>query len=158
MAKTIDYTKATSTVARQVFGISITTLNNWRAKGCPHKKTGRKIEYNIPSIMEWKIAQEVERLGPAKPKVDLDDCESEYDLAIRSLRHATENESGIAQVQAAKALLSESRKDEDPTPTNTIIAFADIIGVGESIHAAGDVHVECPECGAEISLQDQGGE
>ena len=37
----------------QKLNVSLTTLDNWRRKGCPHTKTGKQVFFNIGTLKTW---------------------------------------------------------------------------------------------------------
>ena len=37
----------------QKLNVSLTTLDNWRRKGCPHTKTGKQVFFEIAAIKRW---------------------------------------------------------------------------------------------------------
>ena len=37
----------------QKLNVSLTTLDDWRRKGCPHTKTGKQVFFNIEDLNEW---------------------------------------------------------------------------------------------------------
>ena len=37
----------------QKLNVSLTTLDNWRRKGCPHIKTGKQVFFNIGTLKTW---------------------------------------------------------------------------------------------------------
>ena len=37
----------------QKLNVSLTTLDNWRRKGCPHTKTGKQVYFEIESLTRW---------------------------------------------------------------------------------------------------------
>jgi len=44
----------------QAFGISKSTLNNWRKeKGLPYIKVGRTVRYDFDAVVEWLKKHEV---------------------------------------------------------------------------------------------------
>ncbi len=44
----------------EAFGISKSTLNNWRKeKGLPFIKVGRTVRYDYPAVVEWLKKHEV---------------------------------------------------------------------------------------------------
>jgi len=156
----IDYTAAPTAVAAQVFGVSQTTLDKWRKRGCDAAELrGRSLAWNIPRAIEWKIEQASERVKPSALTTvseleDPDQSESDVDLAMRTLRQTAMTESGVARVNAAKALLEASRKTERPETPDCVIAFTEIANINGIVSAVGKTHIECPDCGADICVGD----
>jgi phage terminase Nu1 subunit (DNA packaging protein) len=37
----------------QKLNVSLTTLDNWRRKGCPHTKTGKQVFFEIIALNQW---------------------------------------------------------------------------------------------------------
>jgi phage terminase Nu1 subunit (DNA packaging protein) len=37
----------------QKLNVSLTTLDDWRRKGCPHTKTGKQVFFNIGTLKTW---------------------------------------------------------------------------------------------------------
>ena len=37
----------------QKLNVSLTTLDDWRRKGCPHTKTGKQVFFNLDDLNEW---------------------------------------------------------------------------------------------------------
>jgi len=37
----------------QKLNVSLTTLDNWRRKGCPHTKTGKQVFFEITALNHW---------------------------------------------------------------------------------------------------------
>ena len=37
----------------QKLNVSLTTLDNWRRKGCPHTKTGKQVFFDIGTLKTW---------------------------------------------------------------------------------------------------------
>jgi phage terminase Nu1 subunit (DNA packaging protein) len=37
----------------QKLNVSLTTLDNWRRKGCPHTKTGKQVFFDIAALKRW---------------------------------------------------------------------------------------------------------
>ena len=37
----------------QKLNVSLTTLDNWRRKGCPHTKTGKQVFFEITALKRW---------------------------------------------------------------------------------------------------------
>ena len=37
----------------QKLNVSLTTLDNWRRKGCPHTKTGKQVFFEIAALKRW---------------------------------------------------------------------------------------------------------
>ena len=37
----------------QKLNVSLTTLDDWRRKGCPHTKTGKQVFFNLDDLNQW---------------------------------------------------------------------------------------------------------
>ena len=47
----------------KLFGVTITTIKNWRKQGCPVVDTGsRAVLFSIPDLYKWRIERETERI------------------------------------------------------------------------------------------------
>lgn len=154
--KAQDFTAAPVDVVCQVFGVSKTTLQNWRASGAPCRKDGRSMVYDLPALVQWRRDRDVEQATAARhsaaradmdtPAEDLDDRQ----LAQRALRRLVLEGGDIACVQAAKAILGIAPEAEDDSAP-TVVSFIEIENVDGVVQAQG-VSTPCPHCGKLVQM------
>lgn len=138
-----------STEAQKIFGVSGTTLDKWRAKGAPHTRSGRKVFYDIPRLIEWRVEREREAASVPSAAIEKAAEDGDRELALGSLRELAKTGSPIARVQAAKALLGMADSGDIDT-SDEIVSFIEIENRGGKIVLNGAEQIPCPECGAMV--------
>ena len=51
--------------------VSLTTLDDWRRKGCPHTKTGKQVFFNLDDLNEWLNTRSVNELEYTQERAKL---------------------------------------------------------------------------------------
>ena len=82
----------------QKLNISLTTLDNWRRKGCPHTKTGKQVFFDLDTLKKW-----------------LDHC-SDRDLDY------TQERAKLTRLQAEKVTLDLEQQRGKLLPLEMVIA------------------------------------
>ena len=123
MPKTrLKTTKASKAETAKHFGISLTTLDNWLRRGCPHSLEGGHRVFDLEEVHVWRELQEAKSSDPylrelcSKPLSDL--IEDAYcSQAALSLVFATNHASHARRPEIKKHLLSIC---------NALVALSDI--------------------------------
>ena len=82
----------------QKLNVSLTTLDNWRRKGCPHTKTGKQVFFDLDALKKW-----------------LDHC-SDRDLDY------TQERAKLTRLQAEKVTLDLEQQRGKLLPLEMVIA------------------------------------
>jgi len=82
----------------QKLNVSLTTLDNWRRKGCPHTKTGKQVFFDLDMLKKW-----------------LDHC-SDRDLDY------TQERAKLTRLQAEKVTLDLEQQRRKLLPLEMVIA------------------------------------
>lgn len=99
------------TQAARFFGIAMPTIDQWRDKGCPHRKQGAAVIFNSKDVVAW--LQDRARAEAGKGKSD--DGETIESLRLRRERAETESaerkneaESGrVVDISTAEGTVAE---------------------------------------------------
>lgn len=75
------------------FGVAPTTMDNWRAQGCPARQNGKSVMFNSKEVFEWRI--EKAKAEALKNTTGI----GESDVKLRTMTAQMR----IAELEAAKA-------------------------------------------------------
>ena len=151
----LDPTALPAKLAARFIGVTVTTLTHWRKKGAPAIKRDRKYYYDLPELIAWRRAEDIDNATsrPALLDVKPKKSDSIKDLALAALV-ANLGMPGVPGVQAAKAILAIGDTEEEDAGDN-VVAFLPIDNVGGRITWQGDAEIACPYCRKVIVLADE---
>lgn len=46
-----------------IYGISVQAIDGWKRRGCPYSKEGGQIRYHLPSVVQWRRAEDAKQRG-----------------------------------------------------------------------------------------------
>ena len=71
----------------QKLNVSLTTLDDWRRKGCPHTKTGKQVFFNLDALDEWLNTRSGGELDYTQERAKLTKLQAEkVSLELEQLR------------------------------------------------------------------------
>ena len=71
----------------QKLNVSLTTLDDWRRKGCPHTKTGKQVFFNLDDLDEWLNTRSGGELDYTQERAKLTKLQAEkVSLELEQLR------------------------------------------------------------------------
>jgi hypothetical protein len=156
------YLRLTTEEIMEALDVSRTTLDNWRAKGCPAEKRKQTLSYSLPTVVAWRIDQETlaARTKAAAPDapIKLGPIEDLDREVIDNLRETLASPlAGSARIAAARMLrdMAAERGGTLAKHKPTLVAFVEIANDGaDKIIATGMRQLVCPSCGEVIEVGD----
>jgi phage terminase Nu1 subunit (DNA packaging protein) len=77
----------------EIFGVSLTTVDHWTRAGAPHDSSGSGPKFNTAEVVDWRVAQAVEKATEAAP------ADQTLDEARR---RKTQAEAELAEIELAE--------------------------------------------------------